>query len=146
MCWGTCSSSTRDTRSLKATACSSGPGWSSIWQQPGESGGRAAVSVAMVLGLLEFGVETRRGAIRKPASRKTMPGFKSGSLADQEGVRHLPEPEPGRTVFEDLDELAVLLARGLEDGTLGRTCISIITCFLASFSRYSPGENRYPPR
>src|SRR5271157_2574098 len=81
MCWGTCSSSTRDTRSLKATACSSGPGWSSIWQQPGESGGRAAVSVAMVLGLLEFGGETRRGALRKPTSRKTMPGFKSGRFA-----------------------------------------------------------------
>lgn len=45
------------------------------------------MSVAMVLGLLEFGGETliKRG-IRKPASRKTMPGFKSGSLADQEGV------------------------------------------------------------
>src|SRR5208337_4246202 len=109
MCWGTCSSSTRDTRSLKATACSSGPGWSSIWQRPGESGGRAAVSVAMVLG----------GATRKPASRKTMPGFKSGSLADQECLRHLPELEPGRAVFEDLDELAALLASGLEDDTLG---------------------------
>ena len=40
-----------------------------------------------------------------------MPGFKSGSLADQEGLRHLPELEPGRAVFEDLDELAALLAR-----------------------------------
>ena len=49
-----------------------------------------------------------RGAIRKPASRKTMPGFKSGSLAHQEGVRHLSELEPVR---EDLDELAALLAR-----------------------------------
>ena len=75
-----------------------------------------------------------------------MPGFKSGSLADQEGVRHLPEPEPGRTVFEDLDELAALLAQIWKMARWGRTCISIITCFLASFSRYSPGENRYPPR
>ena len=48
-----------------------------------------------------------------------MPGFKSGSLADQEGIRDLPEPKPGRAVFEDLDELAALLARGLEDDTLG---------------------------
>jgi len=48
-----------------------------------------------------------------------MPGFKSGGLADQEGVRHLPEREPGRAVFENLDELAALPARGLEVDTLG---------------------------
>ena len=66
----------RGHKSLKATACSSGPGWSSIWQQPGESGGRAAVSVAMVLGLLEFGGETHnwRGN-SKPGIEEDDAGF-----------------------------------------------------------------------